>query len=163
VIIAAAILAPVTDAVALWNDRLELFAAETVTRDSNVFRLSGASDPATQLGTSSKADTYTTTDLGFRFDVPVSRQRFLGEWAWTENRYDQFTVLDFSGNRGKAAWQWQAGNDLSGELGYAQTRSLASLSNVQSGVQISTPNPIHKRNAYFNGIYLLTPRWRLKG
>lgn len=162
-IIVAGIFSPVTNAVALWNDKLEVFVAETITHDDNVFRVSGESNPATGLGSSSKGDTYTTTSLGFRFDVPVSRQRFLGELSWNDNRYDRFTVLNFTGHNGRAIWQWQAGNDLSGQVGYTSTRSLASLANVQGGVQSSTPNPVEKRNAFFNAIYMLTPRWRLKG
>jgi hypothetical protein len=33
-------LTPATDANALWGDRLELFVAEAVTHDDNVFRIS---------------------------------------------------------------------------------------------------------------------------
>jgi exopolysaccharide biosynthesis operon protein EpsL len=163
VIILAGIFSPVTDAVALWNDKLELFAAERITYDSNVFRLSSGVDPATVTGSSSKGDSYATTDLGFRFDVPVSRQRFLGDWAWNDNRYNKFTELDYLGHHGRAVWEWQAGNDLSGELGFAESQSLASLANLQNGTQSSTPNPLYRRNSFFNAAYMLTPRWRLKG
>jgi len=162
-IILAGIFSPGKDAAALWNDKLELFTAETVTHDDNVFRLSRSIDPATATGSSSRADVYTTTDLGFRFDVPVSRQRFLGDWTWSDNRYDKFKVLDFFGYHGQAVWEWQAGNDLSGQLGTVQSHSLASLSNVQSGVQSSIPNPVERRNSFFNAAYMLTPRWRIKG
>ena len=71
-IVVAGMLVPVADATALWKDKVEVFVAETITHDDNVFRLSDASDPATTIGSSSKGDTYTTTLLGFRFDVPVS-------------------------------------------------------------------------------------------
>jgi exopolysaccharide biosynthesis operon protein EpsL len=159
----AGMLLPATHASALWNDRLEVFVAQSITRDDNIFRLSEAIDPVPVTGSSSTADTYTTTNLGFRFDVPVSRQRFLAEWSWNDNRYERFSILDYTGHRGRAVWQWQAGNDLSGELGYAKTRSLASLANVQSGVQSSTPNPVDKRDAFVNAAYMLTPRWKLEG
>ncbi len=162
-IILAGIFSPVTDAVALWNDKLEVFVAEKITHDDNVFRRSSAVDAASVTGSSSKGDYYATTDLGLRFDVPVSRQRFLGDWTWNDNRYDEFTVLNYLGYRGRALWEWRAGNDLSGELGIAQSRSLASLANVQNGVQSSTPNPVERRNSFFNAAYMLTPRWKLKG
>ena len=154
---------PVTNAVALWQDRLEVFVSEAITHDDNVFRLSSASDPASTIGSSSTADTYTTTGLGFRFDVPVSRQRFLGELGWNHHRYHRFTEFNFTDHNARAVWEWQAGNQWSGQLGYAQRKSLTSLSNVQSGVQSTTPNPIHKQDAFFNAAYMLTPRWRLKG
>jgi len=162
-IIAAGVLVPVTDAVALWDDKLELFAAQTLTRDDNVFRISSGLDPAVALGSSSKGDTYSTTSLGFNLDFPVSRQRFQGGVTWNKTRYDRFTVLNGDGHQGQGIWVWQVGNDISGQLGYTETFGLASLANIQSGVQSSTPNFLTTQRAFFNAAYLLTPRWRLRG
>ena len=162
-IIAAGVLVPVTDAVALWDDRLELFAAQTLTWDDNVFRISSGLDPAAALGSSSKGDTYSTTSLGFNLDFPVSRQRFQGGVTWNKTRYDRFTVLNGDGHQGQGIWVWQVGNDISGQLGYTETFGLASLANIQSGVQSSTPNFLTTQRAFFNAAYLLTPRWRLRG
>jgi exopolysaccharide biosynthesis operon protein EpsL len=162
-IIVAGALAPVTDAAALWDDRLELFVAESVTRDDNVFRISDSVDPAVAVGSSSKGDTYYTTSPGFTFNVPVSRQRFAGGVKWNYTRYNRFTVLDFDGHEGRAAWLWQAGNDLSGQLGYTQTLALASLANSRAGILSGTPNSIETQRAFFSTAYQLTPRWRLQG
>ena len=162
-IIAAGVLVPVTDAVALWDDKLELFAAQTLTRDDNVFRISSGLDPAAALGSSSKGDTYSTTSLGFNLDFPVSRQRFQGGVTWNKTRYDRFTVLNGDGHQGQGIWVWQVGNDISGQLGYTETFGLASLANIQSGVQSSTPNFLTTQRAFFNAAYTLTPRWRLRG
>jgi len=162
-IVVAGMLVPVADATALWKDKVEVFVSETITRDDNVFRLSDASDPVTAIGSSSKGDTYTTTSLGFRFDVPVSRQRFLGELSWNDDRYDEFTVLNFTGHNGRAMWKWQAGNDLSGELGYTEILELASLANIQGDVQSSAPNPLKTQRTFLNAAYMFTPRWRLQG
>jgi exopolysaccharide biosynthesis operon protein EpsL len=156
-------LTPSTAAYALWGDRLELFVAQARIRDDNVFRISSQSDPVVVLGTSSKGDVYHTTSFGFNFDVPLSRQRFLGGLSWDDHRYDRFSVLDFRDRHGRAVWQWRAGSRLSGELGYAEERALASLANVQSGVQSSTPNPLETQRTYINATYLLTPRWQLHG
>ncbi len=162
-IIVAGVLVPVTDAVALWDDRLELFAAQTLTRDDNVFRLSSGLDPAAALGSSSRGDTYSTTSFGFNLDVPVSRQRFQGGVTWNKTRYDRFSFLNWDGHQGRGIWLWQVGNDISGRLGYTETSILASLANVQSGVQSSTPNLLTVQRAFFNAEYRLTPRWRLRG
>jgi exopolysaccharide biosynthesis operon protein EpsL len=162
-IIVVGVLVPVTDAVALWDDKLELFVAETVTRDDNVFRISSGLDPAAALGSSSKGDTYSTTSLGFNLDFPVSRQRFQGDVTWNKTRYDRFTVLNWEGHQGRGIWLWQVRNDISGQLGYTETLILASLANVQSGVQSSTPNFLTIQRAFFNAEYMLTPRWRLRG
>jgi exopolysaccharide biosynthesis operon protein EpsL len=162
-IIAAGVLAPVTDAAALWGDKLELFVAETVTRDSNVFRLSSAPGPPV-AGSSSKGDTYRTTSLGFNFDVPVGRQRFTADLAWNDTRFNQFDFLDLTGHAGRAVWLWQVGGELSGKLGYTETLALASFANVQSGgVQSVVPNALTTQQAFFNAGYRLTPRWELRG
>jgi exopolysaccharide biosynthesis operon protein EpsL len=162
-ILVAGVLVPVTDAVALWDDKLELFAAETLTRDDNVFRISSGLDPAAALGLSSKGDTYSTTSLGFNLDVPASRQRFQGGVTWNKTRWDRFTILNLDGHQGRGTWLWQVGNDISGQLGYTESLILASLANVQSGFQSSTPNFLTTRRAFFNAEYMLTPRWRLRG
>jgi exopolysaccharide biosynthesis operon protein EpsL len=161
--IVAGVVAPVTDAAALWDRRLELFVSEAVTHEDNVFRLAGARDPTPILGSSSKGDTYRVTSFGFNLDVPVSRQRLLASLTWNDTRYHRFTVLNLNGHEGRAAWQWQVGDDLGGQLGYTESLTLASLANIQSGVQSSTPNTLKITNAYVNAAYKLTPRWQLRG
>ena len=148
---------------ALFDGRLEPFVSYAVTRDDNVFRLSAQSDPASVLGTPSTSDTLKTTSAGLNFDVPTGRQRFVGG-AWVnDNRFDQFTILDYTEVHGRAAWHWQAGNDFNGRIGATTDRALASLANVQEGVQLGTPNALRTRKAFLDAAYLLTPRWRLRG
>lgn len=147
----------------MWEDRLELFVTQSVTRDDNVFRISSDLDPATAVGSSSKGDTYRTTTPGFSFNLPSGRQRFVGGVKWHYTRYDSFTVLDFDGHDGGAVWQWQAGNDLSGKLGYTETLALASLANARAGILSGAPNSLETRRAFFNAAYQLTPRWQLQG
>jgi exopolysaccharide biosynthesis operon protein EpsL len=147
---------------ALGDGRLEPFVSHTQVKDDNVFRLSGDSDAASVLGTPSKGDTYRTNTAGLNFDLPAGRQRFLGGVWFNDNRYDQFTVLDFTERHGRATWQWQAGDDLSGRLGATADRALASLANIQGGVQLGTPNALDTRKAFLDAAYLLTPRWRLR-
>ena len=161
--VSAAVLMPVTDAAALWDDKLELFIAESVTYDDNVFRISSRADPVAALGTPSKGDTYTTTSPGFNFDIPLSRQRFVGGVKWNYTRYNRFTVLDFDGHEGRAVWRWQAGNDLSGQVGYSETLALESLANSRAGVLTGTPNSLETQRAFFDATYEATPRWRLRG
>jgi|GEM_PF-1028247 len=157
----AVALAPL-EAAALWGDRIELYASEVVTRDDNVFRLSGSVDPTPVLGTASNADTYRTTSFGFNVDVPLSRQRLLGGLALNQTRYRRFKALDLDGHDARALWRWQFGDPLEGEVGYSDKRTLASLTNVQSGVQSSTPNFLATKNASFSASYRLASRWQLR-
>ena len=115
------------------------------------------------LGSPSKSDTYGTTSLGFNLDLPLGRQRLQGGFTYNHTRYQRFTVLDWDGHQARAVWLWQAGSDLGGQLGYRENVALASLANIQSGVQSSTPNLLTARTAFLNAAYLLTPRWRLRG
>jgi len=160
---AAAILGWAGNALALADGQLEPFASYAVTRDDNVFRLSAQSDPASLLGTPSTADTLSTASAGLNFDVASGRQRFVGGVWVNENRYDLFTVLDFTEVHGRAAWHWQAGDAFNGRIGATTDRALASLANVQGGVQLGVPNALHTRKAFLDAAYLLTPRWRLRG
>lgn len=162
-LVSAVVLVPAPDAAALWNDKLELFIAESVTYDDNVFRISSRTDPVATLGSPSRGDTYYTTSPGFNFDIPLSRQRFVGGVKWNYTRYDRFKVLDFDGHEGRAAWRWQAGNDLSGQLGYSETLALESLENSRAGVLTGTPNSLETQRVFFDATYELTPRWRLQG
>src|SRR5581483_9504523 len=101
------------DAFALFGDRLELFAQERVTYDSNVFRIARGVDPHPITGSQSTADVYTTTSLGLNLHLPYSRQMFDVGWAWNVVRFNNFDDLDLTGHEGHATWLYQLGNDLS--------------------------------------------------
>jgi exopolysaccharide biosynthesis operon protein EpsL len=149
-IAAAGLFLPATEASALWDDKLKLFAEEKITHDDNVFRFSRDLDPM--------GDTYHTTSLGFNLDAPLSRQRFQADYMWNATRFNRSTELDFDGHDARAIWLWQLGNDLSGRLGYAETLSLASFAYIQT----RTPDPLKTRQASLKAAFLVTPRWRLQ-
>lgn len=155
---AAGGLMPAADALALWGDRFFLIAEEKLTYDSNLFRLSDDRNPVTTIGSSRKSDIYSTTSLGFALDVPISRQRVQAGYTRNFNRYDRFSFLDNTGHDGRAVWLWQVGNQLSGELGYTETKALTSFADLAAKI----PNMITVQQAFFNGAYLLTPSWRLQ-
>ena len=148
----AAALLPAPAARALWDERLELSAAQAAYRDDNVLRLPGGSLPS--------ADTYRVTTLGLALDTPVGDQRLRGTLAVNSVRYDSFGEFDLDGHDGQAQWQWRAG-DLTGKLGAAHRRALASLASVQDGVQSRIPNALTTRRAYATGEAMLGPSWAL--
>ena len=146
----AGLFLPAMEAFALWDDKLKVFVEEKITRDDNVFRFSKDLDPV--------GDTYHTTSLGFNLDAPVSRQRFQVDYTWNATRFNQSTDLDFDGHDARATWLWQLGNDVSGQLGYTETSTLASFAFTQS----RTLDRLKTQQAFFNAAYLVTPRWRLQ-
>lgn len=157
VLLAAGLMLCAGDAFALFGDRLELFAQQRLTYDDNVFRIAKGVDPRPITGSQSKSDIYSTTTLGLNLNVPYSRQVFQGGWAWNIFRFNKFDDLDLTGHEGRAAWLWQLGNDLSGQLGVTETKAQAAFAGIGSRVF----DPVRTRTGYANAIYNLTPSWRL--
>ncbi len=152
----AAALAPLPSW-ALFNDTLEVFAAENVTYDSNVFRLSPSLDPNQAIGSSKRSDIIFTTSLGFSLNVPVSLQRFQLSYVWFDSRYRTFKDIDNRGHTARAAYLWAITPRLTGELSYQEQESLASFANIQG----RRPDLVTARMAVANAAWMVTPSWRL--
>lgn len=156
--LAASLTLLATDARALLNDTMELYAAETLTHDSNVFRLSDAANANAILGSSQRSDIVSRTEFGLNFNLPVSRQSFVASLNSNRTHFGHYSDLDFTGRNARAAWLWQAGDRLNGELGYSETKTLASFSDVQSRIV----NPLLTQRSVASANYLVTPRWQLQ-
>jgi len=138
--------------------KLTPFVEETLTTDDNVFRISKDVDPATVIGSSSRADTYHTTTFGLNAEMPLSLQRFVANLTFNSTRYQRFSRFDSDGHDLRGSWLWQAGRDLHGELGYADTVSLASFAQLLS----PTLDRLQVRQEFVNGTWMVTPYWRLR-
>ena len=138
--------------------KLTPFVEETLTTDDNVFRISKDVDPVTVIGSSSRADTYHTTALGLNAEMPLSLQRFVANLTFNSTRYQRFSRFDSDGHDLRGSWLWQAGRDLHGELGYADTVSLASFAQLLS----PTLDRLRVRQEFVNGTWMVTPYWRLR-
>lgn len=137
---------------ALWDDRLELYAAHAAYRDDNVLR---------QPGPATSADTYRVSTLGLRLDAPFQRQRLRGALQVNSVRYDTFGQFDLDGHEARALWDWQTAGELAGRLGLEQRKALASLAAVQDGVQSTVPNAITTRRTFAEADKRLAARWAL--
>jgi exopolysaccharide biosynthesis operon protein EpsL len=157
-LLATAVLAP-SPAVALWEDRLEIFAVQNVTRDSNVFRISENTNSEIELGTGSLGDTVSTTTVGFALDIPYSLQRLRLGYSAYAARYRRFDELDHNGHAASASWLWSVTPHVTGDVGYDQRRTLANFATVL-GTQ---PDFVTTRLAYANAAWMMTPSWRLHG
>jgi len=156
--LASVLLLPALHARAQDAAKVTPFVEETLTNDDNVFRISKDVDPATITGSRSRADIYRTTSFGLSADVPVSLQRLVGSLTFNTTRYQRFSGLDFNGHEVRGSWLWQAGKDLRGEVGLADTYSLASFAQLLS----TTPDELRVRQVFVNGAWLVTPHWRLR-
>ena len=157
--LAAALAAAATPSWGFWNDRLELWASETITHDSNVFRLPGDLDPRTAVGADSFSDRLNVHGVGLDADIPWSRQRFRASYAHFWTRYQRFDQLDFDGHVASASWLWTIGSKFHGDLGYTSTEGLASFATFRG----TTPDVITTRQAFASGNWRHTARWSTYG
>ena len=146
-------------AFALWGDRVEVFAGQNVSYDSNVFRISDRRDPQSTIGESGFDDTSYTTLVGITANVPVSLQRFQASVVWNRTRYDRFSDLNFTGHNARAAYLFAVEDIISGELSATQTKGLSTFTNIQGRV----PDFVTSRTFVANAAWMMTPRWRLHG
>lgn len=140
------------------DDPVEFFVAQTVTHDSNLFRISRDRDPASFIGDSDKSDTHSSTVAGVLFDVPVSRQRFQGEASLSANRFRRFSELDYTGRTLRATWLINEDDPLHGQLGIAHTRTLSSFTTAQT----RSSNLVTTRRLFGDLSAPLTPDWELR-
>jgi hypothetical protein len=92
-------------------------------------------------------------------DLPVSRQRFLGQvsgsaYQFREHGYLNYTALDY-----RVGWLWEAGDRLKGVLRYEHQDGLADFIDVRP----FTKNVRTYENWIANAEYSVTPRWVLTG
>jgi exopolysaccharide biosynthesis operon protein EpsL len=144
---------------ALWDDKLEVFVQENVTRDDNVFRLSDKVDAGAEIGDSRRGDTVYTTSAGFFLDAPYSLQRWQAAYTWYRANYRHFNDLDHDGYIGRASWLWAVTPNLTGDLAYNQVRGLSSFANIQG----RRPDLVTTKMAYANAAWMMTASWRLHG
>lgn len=153
-LVPAALLVFPLSASALFNDRVEVFAAENITWDNNIYRLSDASGNV-------KSDTLATTSLGINANVPWSLQRFQLAYTWFDTRYRDTEDLNFRGHTARAAWLWSITPRLTGDVGYGETQTLANFAQFVTPVRVK--DIIKTRQAYGNAVWFATPSWRLHG
>ncbi len=158
-LLAVGLLAASTGARALYDDRLTVFADETLSWDSNVTRVAGGFNPTTGTDLPRLRDWRAMTTVGVAFDVPVSRQRFQGGYAYNDARYHRLRELDYTGHEGRLLWLWQFGHDASGKIGYTDVTAPQTFANVQgrSNEVLST------KQLFANGSWFVIPRIRLDG
>jgi hypothetical protein len=145
-------------AFALFNDRVEIWAAENVTRDTNVFRISDSLSPSS-VGATKRGDTIYTTHLGVTAGIEYSLQRFEAAYTWYRSKYDTFKDLDFDGHTARAAWDYNFQNRVTGRASIVETKGLSSFSNIQARQK----DLVEARIAEITTAWLATPRYRWDG
>jgi len=137
-----------TSASAAPEDAFRPYVSYNVTRDDNLFR----------TATDAEADTINQLSAGINVDLPISRQHVLARAAVSKTQFSRFGDLDYSGRDMLGQWNWQLGNLWSGDLGYSNSRTLASFADFQQRLQ----NIRTQTGRFFDAAYQLHPEWRVK-
>lgn len=97
---------------------------------------------------------------GGRLDQRIyGRQRLRLDARGDAYVYDKFSDLSHFAYSGSAAWLWEAGNDLSGTLGYARNHRLAALEETQRPVK----RMVTTDDVFGSGAWRVGPHTRLRG
>ena len=141
------------------GDVLQTHVSARSVRDSNVFRLSRNADTQALLGTGHRSDVINTLEAGINVDLPVSRQRFLLDATIARDWYDRFSFLNNTYKQAAGTWQWEAGNQWSGDLGATYKDTLSSFNLLQTTVR----DEVEQKRQFFNAGYKFHPDWQIHG
>ncbi len=110
---------------------LDIFIADQLTYDDNLFRVPGSITPVSlDTGeTFSRSDYVNRATLGIDGRWLVSSQAFELGLAADDNRFEENDELDHVSGKARVVWDWQTAGDWSGRLGADYGRSLASFAN----------------------------------
>ncbi|MGH9955768.1 MAG: XrtB/PEP-CTERM-associated polysaccharide biosynthesis outer membrane protein EpsL [Pyrinomonadaceae bacterium] len=124
--------------------------------DDNVLRLD---DNERVVGESGRSDTIRQVGAGLRYDLPVSRQTFTLEGRADNYDYNRFDELNHTAYLVGGNWNYQAGPDLSGDLGYRRTQRLTSFNEDIGQVR----DLITHDRGYLAANYRMYPRLQVRG
>jgi exopolysaccharide biosynthesis operon protein EpsL len=117
-------------------DSLNFFLSESLTHDSNLFRLPSGVEPA-QLGLpgNSRADTIRTDLAGLKVSKPYGLQRFSANASIANYQFSKFHFLDYVAKNVDGRWDWALTPTLNGAIGVGRQQVLASFADYQTYVR----------------------------
>lgn len=117
--------------------------SQTVSRDSNLFRLSDIeSDPV-----DGRSDVISTTRAGISFDKAYSRQIFHAGVSATHSRYRKYSHLNNTAPDANLRWDWRAGDRWSGVLGYGWSESFVGFGETYHNYDERVMHRLSRANA----------------
>jgi hypothetical protein len=136
-LVLAALAAGIASGTRAENDPYYFGISQSLGHNSNVYRVNNQEVP----------DKFAVTSLNFGFDQPISRQRLFANASVRATRYEDIKILNNTGYGLSAGWDGSTVERLSGGIGVALNRSLASY--AAAGDQ--TPVPQTKKNEETTG------------
>jgi len=141
-------------------DTLQFRLGQSVTHDSNVFRLPDSANTQAVLGRPERDDNVAVTTAGFKINKPYGLQRFELDASIEDHRYSRFSYLDFTAANYAAAWRWSFTPRLHGNLTSDRREYVDTYADVAGTGQI---NRRTTRSTIFDAEYELDGAWRVVG
>ncbi len=143
------------------GSRYRLAVGSDMAYDDNIYRVPGNQSrvvvtPGVSYSNSGRIGRYYAQG---NIDLPVSRQRFLGQVTGSVYRFPDHSYLDYEAIDFRGGWLWEVGDSLKGMLRYDHQRGLADFIDVQPVAQ----NVRTYQNWLGSAEYSVTPRWALTG
>ena len=110
------------------------YVSGALTYDDNIFRFSSPQQAKVVLGSSAMSDVITREEAGVAVMVTPGRQKLSLDMSLNRSQFNRFSFLNNSGLDGKAAWNWQLGSRLNGELSFSRTESMAGFTEIRNPV-----------------------------
>lgn len=132
------------------QDTFHPYVSTLINYDSNLFRLDKRQTP--------QADTMFQTAVGLNMDWEVARQHFVLNLALNDNTFERNKFLDYIGTDIQARWNWQIGNHVNGDMGYTNSTTLGSFTDI-SNTKVN--NQRTQERYFFNSKWLFHPSWQL--
>ena len=131
--------------------------------DSNVFRLSPSIDPVSRIGRSTLSDRIIVSSATLKFDKSYSLQRIEGNVSVVDNRYNNFSFLDFTALNYGGAWHWNLSPRLHGNITGSHNEALNNFANM-TGFDNSTNKNLRISDVVrLDGVYEIDGAWRIIG
>ncbi len=139
-------------AMAAPGDTFTPYGFASMTHDSNLLRLDNAI-----AGNAGTADTMRQAGAGMNVDWKAARQEILLGAAVNENRFDRYSVLNYTGRDLHGTWNWALDGHLSGDAGYANNLAIGSFADQQTLVR----NLRTQERSFFDGRWALSTGWQI--
>lgn len=129
----------------------------SVNYDDNVYRISTPERAKLLLGSSDTSDVIKQVGVGVAVNLRLSRQLVNVNASVNKNSFNRFTSLDNTGRSNALTWNWQVGNDFSGQIGASENVSIAGFN--ENRIQEKNLTTSTQKFATFN--WNLIPDWTI--
>jgi exopolysaccharide biosynthesis operon protein EpsL len=145
------------------GDTLNVTVGSTFSYDSNVFRIAPNIDPVLLTGLPIRSDQIISSTATVSLNKTFSQQRFEFNGSIVDNRYHNFSFLNFVGKNYNAAWNWHVTPYFYGKISSAHSEALNNFANLTGFSNSSTRNLRTNDNLHFDAVFEINGAWRLIG